>query len=162
MIKIELKGRLGNQLFKYAFARSLKEKRGGHDNLVVGVSQFKGLDADAGWRNSLSDFNVSDIRETGGRVVMEDISITQKIVFAIYYAYVKIVMKLTHKERFEVEQPLLDFASYFGLYLSYDNHHNFSVSRNKVCIVDGSFENQVYFNNIRDILLSEFTPNPPP
>lgn len=40
MIYLELKGRLGNQFFRYAFARMLQIKRGNNEKLVLGLSNM--------------------------------------------------------------------------------------------------------------------------
>lgn len=42
MIYLEIKGRLGNQFFRYAFARVLQVKRGDKDKLVLGLSNMNG------------------------------------------------------------------------------------------------------------------------
>lgn len=42
MIYLELKGRLGNQFFRYAYARALQIQRGNKDELVLGLNNMKG------------------------------------------------------------------------------------------------------------------------
>lgn len=55
MIEIEVVGRLGNQMFQYAFARALQEKKNGEPiNLC-----FRQMTNNDGFTNSLADFNVS-------------------------------------------------------------------------------------------------------
>ena len=60
MIYLSIKGRLGNQMFQYAFARALKEKLG-QDILIDWhyVNDSDKKDPDSGFCNSLKDFNVS-------------------------------------------------------------------------------------------------------
>ena len=40
MIHLDLGGRLGNQFFRYAFARQIDIKRGGNDDLILTTSRY--------------------------------------------------------------------------------------------------------------------------
>lgn len=61
MIYLSIRGRLGNQLFQYAFARALKEKTG--QNILIDwhyVIEDDIKQPGTGFSNSLKDFCVDD------------------------------------------------------------------------------------------------------
>ena len=47
MIYLQVEGRLGNQMFQYAFARSLQEKS--QEEIVLDFSKFDSRDVSQGW-----------------------------------------------------------------------------------------------------------------
>lgn len=64
MISCMVQGRLGNQMFQYAFLRSLQEQ--GYDdeiNLCFYLVNAE-KDVEHGWENSLKYFKVSDFKST--------------------------------------------------------------------------------------------------
>lgn len=63
MIVLEVKGRLGNQLFRYAVARRILHDRGDNEQLLLGFHSFLGKDEKDGWRDGLEDFNVVNYKK---------------------------------------------------------------------------------------------------
>ena len=57
-IYLPLQGRIGNQLFQYAFARSIQKKMGVGAVLVMDDSEI----LRCGWENSLPYYNLPDIK----------------------------------------------------------------------------------------------------
>ena len=60
MIKVELHGRLGNQLFQYAAARLIREKTG--QEILISlrtIENEKDKEGGKGWEDSLRYFNVT-------------------------------------------------------------------------------------------------------
>lgn len=84
MIYLEIKGRLGNQFFRYAFARVLQVKRGDKDKLVLGLSNMNGKSKNDGWVNSLSDFNVVPYDISEKRLVYKFGTLFQKICDSLF------------------------------------------------------------------------------
>lgn len=159
MIAIELRGRMGNQMFRYAFARALYEARGRHDNLLLGCGNYTNLDVRYGWENSLKYFKILPFEETKTRVLFESVNCWQKYLSFLYYLYIKIACKVSKKPRYKLEKLWYPLLNYLGLYYSYDNDYPFKMSTKDVILINGTFENKKYFDNIRPILLKEFTPN---
>lgn len=54
MIVLEVRGRLGNQLFRYAAARRILHDRGDNEQLLLGFHSFLGkdekMDGEIGWK----------------------------------------------------------------------------------------------------------------
>lgn len=61
MVYLEIRDRTGNQMFQYAFARYLTIKY--NDELSINFNEIlRKYDEENGWRNSLADFNVANIK----------------------------------------------------------------------------------------------------
>lgn len=161
MIYLDMAGRLGNQLFRYSFARNIQEKCG--DELVIDFSRVysKGL-AKNGWKNSLKGFNTYTYIEKNNcfKDVFKKFTFTQKILFI----YFKIVSKLLKKNRrllkkFQLSmQPIMNKNNLYFLELGYYNYDYKYLKNNKVKYVCGCFECEKYFNDIKKIIQSEITP----
>ena len=77
MIGIEIKERLGNQLFRYAYARRLQIDRGDAD-LVLGESFFTGKDASQGWYDGLQHFKIAPHRVSAKKHVYSEGNLMQR------------------------------------------------------------------------------------
>ena len=151
-------GRLGNQLFKYAFARALQIKYYPDYHINVNFYHIRKADNEQYGENSLQYFRLNDeitytyddtkkIRTplqfmlTGIRVILER-SLPRKII---------------HPVDTKLLQPLFNKA---GLYnpLNDASYVPPRPSRSKNIICSSRFEAHGYFDDIRDILLEEFTP----
>ncbi len=163
MIGVEIKERLGNQLFRYAYARKLMIDRGNTDNLVLGVSSFKGLDPEDGWRNGLVDFRTIQFETSEKKLVYSRGTILQKWLLRSYYADIKLIRRpsdLTRKFAIQNKWNLL--LQKYGLTVSYDNSFEPVFPADKDIYLEGSFENPKYFDSIRTTLIEELTPKQSP
>lgn len=154
MIGTELRGRLGNQMFSYAYARKLIEERGCKDELVLGVRALKR----SGFNNQLNDFNVYPYRTTERIIWLETGSLMQRIVAFIFQVEQKIEENIFNRQAYKIEEKWYPILDKFGLRYSRDNKHEFKVNNLPVLMTAGFFENSKFFNSIRPILLKEFTP----
>ena len=68
MIAIDMYGRLGNQMFKYAYARRILEERGNREPLYLGFRGIRNYDPTQGWNDALRDFNVVPYTSTNKRL----------------------------------------------------------------------------------------------
>ena len=57
MIYVNLVGRIGNQLFIYAMAEALRQRRGGKETIVFCDEEILKLN----WKNSLTDYNLENV-----------------------------------------------------------------------------------------------------
>lgn len=159
MIGVEIKERLGNQLFRYAYARSIQIGRGDRDELLFGLSSFKGKNPDDGWCNQLDDFNIVPARSSGRKLVYSEGSLTQKILLGAYYADMKLLRKPhSLKERHQRQNQWNHILQKHGLLVAYDNKYEASFPLQGNIFLEGSFENPKYFDAIRPALLEELTP----
>ena len=83
MIALEVRGRLGNQLFRYAAARRILHDRGDKEQLLLGFHSFLGKDENDGWRDWLEDFNVVNYNKTDETVVPKKGNLLQYLSFYV-------------------------------------------------------------------------------
>lgn len=154
MIYLKIEGRLGNQLFQYAFARKIQKITG--DKIAIDwtdvVSKHKEIDD--GWEKSLELFNINEYIEI------------EKIPFTKKQAFIKnINFELKFYNRYKyfrwLLKPFSQLAQYFGLYLFQDGYFNYTSYKNKNKIILGYFESAKNFSDIDDIIKTEFVPKAP-
>lgn len=163
MIYLDMHGRLGNQLFQYAFARWLQLKTGQEIEIGFQAVEAMGRQED-GWENALGYFRVTpflvDAQE--GSILKRKTTLLQKMVGGIYFAS---FLPFRNNQRMDqrrkiqiIWQPLLNRL---GMYWIVQGYSEPIVANRKNYILNGQFEDSRYFNEIRDILLEEFVPVEP-
>lgn len=175
MIYTAVTGRLGNQMFHYAFSRAVQEKcNPKHEitmnfSLVYETGKMKDF---TGFENSLRYFNIKQIIEVGDPIkhVLKVGSLKQKKIFIIYKLMVKYIMPHIPNSLRNIYITSGKYMDYLkrnareGIYYLQDprevtNSKELIVKSNKKNIfIIGSFENPIFFDSIRDKLLEEFTP----
>ena len=158
MIRVEIYERLGNQLFKYAYARKLLEDRGCKDELILGFRGMKGKDHAAGWSDSLKYFNVYPYKSTNKRHFEVFGSRLQRFIVFLFYVDRKIETSILGRQMLKVEAKWYSLFDKLGIHICNNNEQEFNPYSQRDLIVVGRYENSKYFNSIRNILLKEFTP----
>lgn len=154
-----MEGRLGNQFFRYAFARQLQE----YNPTETVIYNFDGLlrhhqhDGD-GFENSLRWFC------TKGSELQDAVnySIPQYIVKKIYNRFYPRGKSFLTRNKYE--RKWLPLLKVFGLYFLSLGYTSFPLKKPwwiKSLIVDGSFECVHYFEEIDDKIRAEFQPKEP-
>jgi hypothetical protein len=149
MIEVYIQGRLGNQMFQYAFARALQEKKNGEP---INLCFCKFLKE----KNSLQDFNVLHFytNEKGY------ISLYQKMVISIF-RIIRKIENINWKDR--LTEQIFEFKyqktlNFFGIYWVTQGYYKFPIKKTKNTILIGYFESAKYFETIKDQIKNEFIP----
>lgn len=158
MIRINMHGRLGNQMFQYAFARKIIEET--KQDLLI---DFKNVEkrgvADQGWKDSLEEFNVIPYEKHRSKIplLFKNATMKQIIVGGIYFVWYKLLPYKKNLSNIYKRQimfsSILNSCSLFWLSNGYYKFSNY-----KNPYLSGSFEDKKYFDSIKDILIEEFTP----
>jgi hypothetical protein len=152
MIEININGRLGNQMFQYAFARALQEKKNGEPiNLC-----FKNMKGTDGFVNSLQYFNVNPFFS------YDKIhpSFVQKLVLILFNLLRK-VLKINYQNRWKEQLFELKYQrifNFFGIYWLTQGYYDFPIRNTKSTILIGYFESSKYFEAIKEQIKKEFVP----
>lgn len=158
MIYLELKGRLGNQFFRYAYARALQIQRGETDLLVLGLNNMKDKDCNDGWCDSLKDFNVAAYTTSNKRLIYKYGNIIQQLLDSLYFIDMRVFARNDRLKRIIHSRKWLTFLNKFGIVHEAEEFYQIEPIKTKNVIIDGGFQNPAYFNHIRNILIKEFTP----
>lgn len=167
MFYLEMKGRLGNQMFRYAFTRWLQLKGGEADKEIFLDMSIIRREHDRqdmpGWEDSLKFFQTYPYRyyEKQGRALINETNITEKIVLGFVVMGNHIIGEdLQHRlnwgKRFI---PWLNKRGIYYICVGYDYPYIYDDAQRK--LIAGPFECARYPKEIRDILLREFTPKYP-
>lgn len=163
MIYVEMYGRLGNQMFRYAFARAMQELYKNED-IVLSFNQINKIKSnnlnEFGWEDTLQYFNVKPykIYEKKGKVILNESNLVQRFICIFYYLGLKRFNIEEKVEQYRYSLKYMNIMNKLGVYWLREGYYNFSSCNMKNKFISGSFEDARYFEEIREKLLLEFTP----
>lgn len=149
MIILKIQGRLGNQMFQYAFAKSLQKRFYSKEEIIINYSKSK-------YSNlchfcNKNEFNMKPLKST----YKLHLNLIQLIIF---YSYTVIRMIL----RKEMDVKAQPFLNKFGIYYLQDpGVCDFKKSKFKNKLVFGYFTSEKFFNNVKEEIEREFQLNIP-
>ena len=170
MIYVEMNGRLGNQLFRYAFARWLQIKGEEKDKELV--LDFHNIKREAmkgempGWEDSLKHFKVQSYKcyEKKGHPAWNELTVSEKAVMGSCTLLEKAAETRGPLARLNVKKLFLPWQDRHGIYQIFTGY-DYPFSRDgamlKRKIVAGPCECARYPEEIREVLLNEFEPRYP-
>ena len=154
MIRVELKGRLGNQMFIYSFIRALQAKY----PLEKIVCNITGVYDHNGY-NSLLNYNIKPIDFfDASKDDQYPLSLRQKIGC---YIYSKLVKSKTYTQIFNIEKNFNELLSYFGVFICQNGYLTFPTKDLIPMFISGYFQSEKYFYDIREDIKRELTPKLP-
>lgn len=153
MIYVDMMGRLGNQMFQYAFARKIS-KLTNDSQLIFNFSRVTNSKAKTvGLEDSLKYFNVKTYKTN------KKIELTFMQLLLIYLLKILLHFCKSKEQEQYIEQKMSGILGYFGVYWYLYGYIEFSYCstvKNKYCF--GFFESPKFFEEIDEELLNEFTP----
>ena len=161
-IFVDMNGRLGNQLFQYAFARKLSIRN--NYDLVFDFKNVlnKGIELKCtdSFVDSLRFFNVVSYNRVfeSGFEIKKHGTFRQKTLLKFYYFFRKIYLHFNLNKSLQKYQYRMQKH---GIYKEDEFKIAFFDKYKGDIFVKGYFENPLYFEDIRDVLLREFTPIAP-
>lgn len=143
MIYVYLRGRIGNQLFIYAFARRMSEELGDKEIIIDDTYVIK-----SNYENSLQYYNLPNVKYVHSHIRW----LNPKLIRAtsIYALYRILRRKYSYNERYNIEKKWQKFFNKNGLVLCENGYLEFDVKRKKNIFIDGYYQSEKYFNDIKD------------
>lgn len=166
MLTKSMMGRLGNQMFQYATMRALQERYYPNEKLNLSFRfTTRGGKAEEGFCNQLGVFRLNR-----GKIVFDQkasLDFRQKVLLFRYFLERKIIKVFSSKASYNLKKRDYEKRIQWkynkrGLYLFSYGYYDFKKSSKKNKFSLGFMESPKYFDDIRDLLLDEFTPIEPP
>lgn len=150
MIYVKLRGRIGNQLFIYAMARSVQCKQGKNNKIVIDESEVLEL----GWVNSLKSYDLKDVEYIQNIHQLNKKYLVKRLVMKFYYHKVS---SMNYRQKYNFEKRWQKFFNLFGLILCENGYTDWNVGRRKDIFVIGYFQSELYFKEIADKIKKELS-----
>lgn len=151
MIYLKLRGRIGNQLFMYAFARAIQLEKGSDEVIMIEDSINKMM----GYKNSLKEYELDNV------IFVDEMPEEQKKEFHIERIIAaldeRIVSKMNYNQSYKFEKKMQRIYNRLGLIRIRDGYIEFSHRYNKHTYVDGYFQSEQFFENCRDEIRKIFS-----
>ena len=154
MICAYFDGRLGNQFFRYAFARLIRYKRGDKDDFVFNFNSVITKGKENGFEDVLKYYNVLPYQISDKNLISQYGSFLQKCIYSLDRF---LISKLVNTKTSVLRYKVLDRV---GLINSREDSGNttFLMSNYSTVFTSGKFEDPQYLFEIKKLLQKEFTP----
>lgn len=147
-IYVPLQGRIGNQLFQYALARRIQKCMSENATIIIDDSDI----IRCKWENSLVHYNLPNVE------YVHDSLLQGKFVFSKQYVLRKIYRLFTRNqnyvEKFEKEKKLNKFFNNKGMFFCENGYIEPRLNLDKPIYIEGYFQSQKYFDDIKEDILS--------
>ena len=153
MIHVYIRGRLGNQLFQYAFVRMLQHHNPEQQAVYHFDEVYSAGTPEQDFINALKDFNTVGVNEVCEH---PKLTIVQRALLKLYW------YKYPHTApidlRTKYQKRWLRWMNNCGLYYLDIGYYPFNKKLKGDIIVSGNFECEQYFEEIKEQIIKELTP----
>lgn len=150
VIYLRLQGRIGNQLFMYAFARNIQEQLGADTKIVIDER----LVLRQNWINSLKDYSLHNVEYVSEyHSIHKFTSLRQRICIKFYEQFY--LSSKNYTKKFAFEKRFQEFFNANGLIICENGYLPYKVSKGKNIILLGFFQSEKYFVECADKIKQE-------
>lgn len=151
-IYVKLRGRIGNQLFIYSFARQIQMEYGEDVTIVIDDTEV----TKANWINSLQYYDLKNVRYQHDKPIEAAYTLKQRFFRGLFGC------KIQHKDymsRFEIEQKWQPCLNKNGIICCENGFLNYKLNTNKNVYLEGYFQSEKYFKDAIDEVKYELRPS---
>lgn len=150
MIAVSLVGRIGNQLFIYAAAEAIRQRRGRDEKIVF----YDQPVLDMGWKNSLLDYPLENVEYVHDSSKRYSITKFQSFIYSRLCRLIGVQNDVPKRYEFDIRiQPFLNFL---GVVSSSSGYIPFHTPKSKNIWLKGYFQSEKYFADIIPIIREKF------
>lgn len=142
MIFVDLKGRIGNQLFIYAAAENIRNKRGKNEKIIF----FDKDIIDRSWYNALADYHLKNVEFVHEKKQIPFITRIQIYLACLFYHFCK--NREDRLERYKYEQKHQSIINRVGVVACYNGVVKIEKLWSGPVYMKGYFQSEHYFNEI--------------
>lgn len=146
-IYMPLQGRIGNQLFQYAFARKIQKDMREDVKIIIDDSDILRCK----WENSLKFYNLPNVLYVHKNIMENESKVSKQ------YLLRKIYRLFTRNKdyicKFENEKKLQPILNKQGMFLCENGFIEPHINYNKPVYLEGYFQSEKYFADIKDDIL---------
>ncbi len=154
IVYLPLMGRIGNQLFEYAFAYTVQQELGKETLLIIDSSEVE----NAGWLNSLTDYNLPNVVyvKDGANDYSRTIK-QKKRIFKIFYE--KILFSINPQILYSREKKWQFFFNFLGIIAVAKGYADHRINISTDYYLYGYFQSERYFSKYRNDIRNLFDLN---
>lgn len=151
-IYIPLQGRIGNQLFQYAFARKLQIEMGVGTEIIIDDSDILRCK----WENSLQYYALPNVRYVHNGILLRRENFKQYLLRKVYRLFTR---KKDYVKKYRNEFRIQPFLNRHGLFICENGYIEPHINLKKPVYLEGYFQSEKYFELIKDDLFRLFDGN---
>lgn len=152
-IYLILQGRIGNQLFQYAFARKMQKECAEKKKIIIDDSRV----LKCGWENSLVHYNLPDVEYVHESVVSCKKIFSKQFLFRGIYKILTRGKNFTKK--YQIEEKFNKLINNFGMFICENGYMEHKIKKDKDMYLEGYFQSEKYFDNEVDDIKRMFDGN---
>ena len=150
-IYLPLQGRIGNQLFQYALARKIQLSLPRKITIVMDDSDI----LRCGWVNSLENYDLPNVKYIHESILLGKKNFTKQYLLRKIYRF--FTRNKNYINKFETEKRLNKLFNDNGMFFCENGYIEPKLNCNAPIYLEGYFQSQLYFDDIKDDLLKLFS-----
>lgn len=150
-IYLILQGRIGNQLFQYAFARKIQIEKGLDSKIIIDDSRILEL----GWQNSLVFYNLPNVEFTHSNIIT-----AKKLgwnILLLRTIYKILVYSKNYNKKYVFEKRYNKIFGKYGMFICENGYIEPKVNLYKPTYLEGYFQSEKYFESCKHDILKLFS-----
>lgn len=145
-IYLPLQGRIGNQLFQYAFARSIQLKMPQNTQIVMDDSDILRCK----WENSLVFYNLPNVEYIHDNIIDKQHLFSKQYLLRKFYRF--FTRNKNYVEKYNIEKKFNPFFNSNGMFFCENGYIEPNLNINHPIYIEGYFQSQKYFDDIKEDL----------
>lgn len=143
-IYMPLQGRIGNQLFQYAFARKIQIEMGKNTEIVMDDSDILRCQ----WENSLPFYNLPNVTYLHQSIIESQNKLSKQ--YILRKAYRLFTRRKDYRSKFEEEKRLQKWFNSNGMFFCENGYIEPQINYDKPVYLEGYFQSEKYFLSIKE------------
>ena len=150
MILLYLKGRIGNQLFMFAFAEALRQKFGKNEKIIIDDTEV----LETNWVDSLLSYNLPNVEFVHTHDLLNSKEFSKQKFWKRVYG--RLVRNADYNKKFKIEKLFQRLFNRMGLYVCENGYLKVTKSFAKNKLLEGYFQSEDYFANCKELIKNQF------